>query len=167
MSDPVNHPPHYYALNGMEAIDVIEAFFFENAYLANVFKYIARAGKKDSVLQDLSKAKFYLQREIDRVTEVQQAEAHEVINDTIKRLAEEPGHPRYYEEKQLAWFSLDDVPLDTTVEDIDGDQWYLSGSGYRYVKHYGEDTWNNNVDQRIDLHTWDAFAPFVAVDDDE
>ena len=77
MSDPVNHPSHYLADNGLEAIDVIEAFFHDNAFLANVFKYIARTGKKDgnSPLQDLSKAKFYLQREIELVTERKQTEA--------------------------------------------------------------------------------------------
>ena len=103
MSDPVNHPSHYFADNGLEAIDVIEAFFFENAYLANVFKYIARAGKKDSVLQDLSKAKFYLQREIDRVTERQQTEAHKIIDDTMKRFISEPVTPEFWEEPQPEW----------------------------------------------------------------
>lgn len=65
VTDPVNHPAHYIA-NGMEAIDVIEAFFHDNAYLANVFKYIARAGKKDDYMNDLLKAAWYLQREILR-----------------------------------------------------------------------------------------------------
>lgn len=67
VTDPVNHPAHYIA-NGMEAIDVIEAFFHDNAYLANVFKYTARAGKKNDYLEDLQKAQFYLNREINRVT---------------------------------------------------------------------------------------------------
>ena len=66
MTDKVNHPPHYMS-NGMEAIDVIEAFFHDNAYLANVFKYIARAGKKGDYLEDLRKSQFYLDREIERV----------------------------------------------------------------------------------------------------
>lgn len=65
VKDPINHPEHYIA-NGMEAIDVIEAFFHDNAYLANVFKYIARAGKKDDYMNDLLKAAWYLQREILR-----------------------------------------------------------------------------------------------------
>ena len=67
VSDPVNHPPHYMS-NGMEAINVIEAFFLENAFLANVFKYIARAGRKNDYLEDLQKAAFYLNREIERVS---------------------------------------------------------------------------------------------------
>ena len=67
VTDQVNHPAHYMS-GGMEAIDVIEAFFHDNAYLANVFKYIARAGKKNDYVEDLRKSAFYLNREINRVT---------------------------------------------------------------------------------------------------
>lgn len=61
MSDPVNSPSHYRA-DEIEAIDVIEAFFKDKYHLGNVFKYIARAGKKDNELQDLRKAEWYLKR---------------------------------------------------------------------------------------------------------
>lgn len=66
MTDNVNHPQHYQTDSGLEAIDVIEAFFMPNALLANVFKYIARAGKKNDRLEDLKKARWYLDREIAR-----------------------------------------------------------------------------------------------------
>lgn len=62
-NDSVNHPAHYQS-NGMEAIDVIEAFGL-TFNLGNVIKYILRAGKKDDAKQDLSKALWYLKREID------------------------------------------------------------------------------------------------------
>lgn len=65
--DNVNHPSHYASESGLEAIEVIEAFFHENAFLANTFKYIARAGKKGGEakrLEDLKKARWYLEREI-------------------------------------------------------------------------------------------------------
>lgn len=65
--DDVNHPSHYASESGLEAIEVIEAFFHENAFLANTFKYIARAGKKGGEvkrLEDLRKAQWYLEREI-------------------------------------------------------------------------------------------------------
>lgn len=65
MTDTVNNPPHYKS-GGMEAIDVIEAFFHSNSHLANVFKYIARAGKKNDHLEDYMKARYYLDREIER-----------------------------------------------------------------------------------------------------
>ena len=63
--DPVNRPQHYLS-GGMEAIDVIEAFFAHNYHLGNVFKYIARAGKKGDAVQDLEKAQWYLTRVIER-----------------------------------------------------------------------------------------------------
>ena len=68
-SDAVNHPSHYASDSGLEAIEVIEAFFHGNAFLANTFKYIARAGKKGGEaqrLEDLRKARWYLEREIKR-----------------------------------------------------------------------------------------------------
>ena len=67
--DAVNHPSHYASDSGLEAIEVIEAFFHGNAFLANTFKYIARAGKKGGEakrLEDLRKARWYLEREIKR-----------------------------------------------------------------------------------------------------
>lgn len=62
--DNINHPSHYKS-GGMESIDVIEAFDF-GFNLGNVFKYIARAGKKGPELDDLRKAAWYLNREIER-----------------------------------------------------------------------------------------------------
>lgn len=65
--DAVNHPSHYASESGLEAIEVIEAFFHGNSFLANTFKYIARAGKKGGkakLLEDLRKAQWYLEREI-------------------------------------------------------------------------------------------------------
>lgn len=63
MNDLVNHPPHYKSVNGLEAIDVIEGFGL-GFHLGNVVKYILRAGRKDGVLQDLRKARWYLDREV-------------------------------------------------------------------------------------------------------
>lgn len=64
MSDVVNHPPHYKA-NGIEAIDVIEGFGL-GFRLGNTVKYILRAGRKSeaATLEDLKKARWYLDREI-------------------------------------------------------------------------------------------------------
>jgi hypothetical protein len=63
-TDLVNHPPHYKS-GGIETIDFIEAKDL-NYRLGNVIKYVSRAGKKASdPVQDLEKAAWYLQREID------------------------------------------------------------------------------------------------------
>lgn len=68
--EAVVHPSHYRADSGIEAIDAIEAWDL-NFNLGNVIKYIARCGLKDpnKATEDLKKAAFYLQREIDRLDE--------------------------------------------------------------------------------------------------
>jgi len=64
----VNHPNYYGGENNpYEVIKVCEAWDLDkDAYLFNVVKYIARAGKKDikKEIEDLKKAKFYLERKI-------------------------------------------------------------------------------------------------------
>lgn len=60
----VDHPSHYGgADNPYEAIKVIEAWEL-GFCLGNTVKYISRAGKKDDLIQDLEKARWYLDREI-------------------------------------------------------------------------------------------------------
>jgi hypothetical protein len=64
MTNKVNHPDHYGgAENPYEAIKVIEAWNV-GFHLGNCLKYISRAGKKEDDLEDLEKAKWYLEREI-------------------------------------------------------------------------------------------------------
>lgn len=64
----VNHPNHYGGeQNPYEVIKVCEAWDLDqDAYLFNVVKYVARAGKKDKQkeIEDLKKAAFYLERKI-------------------------------------------------------------------------------------------------------
>lgn len=60
----VNNPQHYQG-EYFEAIDIIEDFDL-NFNLGNVIKYILRCDHKENPLQDLSKAKWYLEREISR-----------------------------------------------------------------------------------------------------
>ena len=60
--DEVNQPKHY-TDGGIETIDFIEAKKL-GFNLGNAVKYISRAGKKGSRLQDLQKAQWYLAREI-------------------------------------------------------------------------------------------------------
>ena len=65
MSEAVNHPAHYGgADNPYEAIKVIEAWGL-GFCLGNVVKYISRAEKKGTTVEDLRKAAWYLQREIE------------------------------------------------------------------------------------------------------
>lgn len=61
--DMVNHPQHYQ--HGIEPIDYIESHNL-NFNLGNVIKYVSRAPFKGTELQDLKKAKWYLEREIKK-----------------------------------------------------------------------------------------------------
>ena len=64
--DPVNHPSHYTAYVGLEIIDLTEQMNFNRG---NAVKYIALAGLKnpETELQDLEKARWYIDREIERI----------------------------------------------------------------------------------------------------
>lgn len=60
----IDHPAHYGgAADPYEAIKVIEAWEL-GFCLGNVVKYISRAGRKWRKLEDLKKARWYLDREI-------------------------------------------------------------------------------------------------------
>jgi hypothetical protein len=69
MKDMVNHPPHYTAHpSGIETIQVTRHMNFN---LGNAMKYIWRAGIKDQdkTIEDLKKAIFYINDEIERLKE--------------------------------------------------------------------------------------------------
>ena len=71
MSDMVNHPKHYQSTNGLEVIDVIEAFTSDltgiNAFdTGNVLKQMCRWRAKNG-LEDLKKAKWYLDHLINTI----------------------------------------------------------------------------------------------------
>lgn len=66
-ADSINHPSHY-TYSAIEPIDVIEAWDLD-WYLANIIKYIGRAGHKGPAIEDLKKARWYLERAIARRTE--------------------------------------------------------------------------------------------------
>jgi hypothetical protein len=66
MVNNVNHPSHYHADSGIEVIDAIEAWGLGFS-LGNAVKYIARAGHKNDAIEDLHKALWYVQREVDRL----------------------------------------------------------------------------------------------------
>ena len=70
-TDMVSHPPHYQSKNGLEVIDVIEAFTsdltgIEATDTGNIIKYICRWKHKNGI-EDLEKARWYLNHLIKRV----------------------------------------------------------------------------------------------------
>ena len=67
MNDPVNHPPHYTSdPSGVECITITQ---HRNFCIGNAIKYLWRAGLKDSApqVQDLQKAIWYINQEIERI----------------------------------------------------------------------------------------------------
>ena len=75
----IDHPSHYQSESGLEVIDVIEKLNVgersptSGFNLGNCLKYILRAGRKGSYLEDLQKAQWYLNREVQKAKE---REAH-------------------------------------------------------------------------------------------
>jgi len=62
--DPVNHPGHYTGHpSGIECIQITEHMGFN---LGNAIKYVWRADLKNDALEDLRKAAWYINREIQK-----------------------------------------------------------------------------------------------------
>lgn len=64
-TDNINHPPHYNNHpSGVECIEIVEYFPF---CVGNAIKYLWRAGLKGDALEDLRKARWMIEREIQRL----------------------------------------------------------------------------------------------------
>lgn len=71
--EKVNHPEHYQSKKGIEVIDAMDAFTeglegIEAVDTAQVIKYIYRWKKKNG-LEDLKKAKWYIEHLISKVSD--------------------------------------------------------------------------------------------------
>jgi len=65
-TDPINHPAHYTSHpSGVECIQVTEHMSFN---VGNAVKYLWRAGLKTDRIEDLKKAAWYINREIERLS---------------------------------------------------------------------------------------------------
>lgn len=82
INDNVNHPSHY-TYGKIEVIDFIEDKCL-NFHRGNAVKYIARAGKKnpEKEIEDLKKAAWYINREIERLE-------NEQCDEILKHFEEE------------------------------------------------------------------------------
>lgn len=64
-ADPVNAPPHYRQHpSGVECIQITEHL---NFCIGNAIKYLWRADHKHDAIEDLKKARWYIEREIARL----------------------------------------------------------------------------------------------------
>lgn len=65
MHDPINNPAHYTAHpSGVECIEITQHM---NFCLGNAVKYLWRAGLKGATIEDLKKARWYINQEIQRI----------------------------------------------------------------------------------------------------
>lgn len=106
--DVVNHPNHYNQYSGFEVIDICEQLRAPdgtgNYNRGNAFKYLARAGWKnpDKHVEDLEKAKFYIQREIDRIkTATGSTKGTERLTEVLESLQSTCGNDGCIEHKNI------------------------------------------------------------------
>lgn len=88
-NDPVERPKGY-TQGEIEVIDFIEDQGLDMEYhLANVIKYICRCRHKENMLQDLKKARWYLDRKINNIIKDEERQAQGIImaEKEIKELA--------------------------------------------------------------------------------
>lgn len=157
ISDPVSHPTHYADgwSNGAEVIDITENLNFN---LGNSVKYIARAGKKDPAkhLEDLKKAAWYLEREINRFDN---PPTYNVVdwcdfwNDVDESIAEAGA----YRPVPQVWDSLTEVPHGVRVRDNVGHVWtHVLG-----IWHWGRN--DSRTPSTHEPHEYDECRPFTEV----
>lgn len=84
MSDKVNHPKHYNSHpSGVECITVVRHMNFNKG---NAVKYVWRAGDKGNEIEDLQKAIWYLNDEIERIrTEASKKSSAKLQKNTQRR----------------------------------------------------------------------------------
>ena len=104
MSDNVNRPRHYQG-DAVECIEAIEACcgHVEDHYRGTIMKYVWRAGRKTlNPVEDLKKARWYLERWINSVelAEAAEAEADKAFGPIYKY---EQDLEREYRKRPIEW----------------------------------------------------------------
>jgi len=125
MTDNVNHPAHYCEGRAYEPIDVIGDW--ELGYnLGSVVKYVSRAGRKLNLLEDLKKARFYLNKEIEILEAVPFAVTYEdILRDEAhaasegKELLSEYGLADVDDQPLPGWDADDDYMWDPTLGPVE------------------------------------------------
>jgi hypothetical protein len=97
MAENINHPQHYNDHpSGVECIDIVEHMPFN---IGNAIKYLWRAGiKATPTLEDLEKARWYVEREIRRLKRPSSEitpEIRQLVRDTLYTLEPPPVRPSF------------------------------------------------------------------------
>lgn len=101
--DPVNHPAHYTSGPSCECGRVIECIQVAERMsfaLGNAVKYLWRAGLKGDELQDLRKASWYVQREIERIEKTHAAVGAFIRSETAYGAAVDDGNLSFQQQLQ-------------------------------------------------------------------
>lgn len=120
MNDTVNHPEHYTSdPSGVECIEIIR---HRNFNIGSAVKYLWRAGLKDedTYVEDLEKAVWYIQDEINRLATIECDTSD--FNDDLEKSVIYNGKA-YFQEGvcQVEDVSIFFKPDETTVETSKGD----------------------------------------------
>lgn len=134
MTDMVNHPSHYVDGRQYEPLNVI-ADWELNYRLGSALKYISRAGRKDptKTVEDLQKAVFYLNREIEALegANTPYSVTYEDVLEDYAACAAEGAEPRESLDDVWAAFDLWDPSVGPTEPpQVD----YLGGAEWDYVE---------------------------------
>lgn len=139
--EAVDHPAYYGGDTPYEVVKVAEAWGFDkDAYLFNVLKYIARPGK-GNFLQDLKKARWYLNRKIARLEAEEFEAAKEVNRQQINTLlaTEERAFDQSLPFKPAGTSEWDTADREW-VRDA-ADMYWLEGEGGRWYRQNPPAVW--------------------------
>ena len=118
--DSINSPAHYAEGRTYEPIDVIEDWEL-NYNLGNACKYISRAGRKQDQLEDLKKARWYIDREIQSLEQPVPFEAtyEDIVESMIDNAIRGYEEPFYYGESRDSWDSDDEYMWDPSLGPVE------------------------------------------------
>ena len=120
--DPIDRPAHYAEGRSYEPIDVIEDWAL-GFNLGNLVKYVSRAGRKQNHLEDLKKARFYLDREISSL------EPSVPFAVTYEDILQDQAHAASEGNEPLVEYGLSDVDVDDQTLEWDTDDRYMWDPG--------------------------------------
>ncbi len=135
--DSIHRPAHYAEGRIYEPIAVIEDWDL-NYRLGNTVKYISRAGRKQNALEDLKKARWYLDREIDQL-----------------ELAAEP--PTDYEQVLTFYGQTQDDPIAWPELDGGGSDILLETDNWGAAEYVPFDATKDCVSFDTTDHDWSDF----------
>lgn len=119
----VNHPAHYGGDAPHETVKCLEAWGLESdALLWNAVKYISRAGKKGDVLEDLQKARWYLERRIKALESLAQGAGQRAAAGKTSEVPAQPPCPkcRGLKGRKMA---LSEIPGSVLNDGCNGEGW--------------------------------------------